>query len=101
MQVSYSPKPHNRVDYYPLPNGYVDVYLHKDERTETDEDGNVVYITEEVYFQVKQEVTKEQIENDFNYFWEDADMKLDKPTAEERLEALESAVLDMILGGTV
>ncbi len=36
MQISQSHKPHNRVDYYPLPNGYVDVFLHKNERTETE-----------------------------------------------------------------
>lgn len=98
MQKSYSPKPHNMVDYYKLPNGYADVFMRKNEQTETDEEGNTLYVADEVYFQIKG-VSKEQIEDNFEYMWQDAQIKSNAPTAEERLEALETAVLDMILGG--
>jgi len=101
MQISYSPKPHNMVDYYPLPNGYADVFMHRNERTETDEDGNTVYAAEEAYLRVSQDITKKHIENNFGHMWNDAENTFTEPTAEERLQALESAMLEMILGGMV
>ena len=99
MHVSYSHKTFNSVDYYPLSNGYADVFLHKNERTEIDEEGNTQYIAEEVYFQVDQSVTKEQIEQNFDYMWGDAESSSIEPTLEERLQALESAMLEIVLGG--
>lgn len=102
MQTSYSPSPHNRVDYYLLPNGYADVFLHRNEIIETDEEGNKQYVAEEMYFQIMQEVTKEKIEENFDYMWEDAATdKRPIPTQEERISALESAVLEIIIGGSV
>ena len=99
MQTSYSPKPHNRVDYYPLANGYADVFLHRNETEEADEDGSLVYKAEEVYFQIEQAVTKEQIEQNFDYMWQDTEHPKATPTADERLEALEQAMLELVLGG--
>lgn len=101
MQLSQSFKPHNQVDYYPLPNGYADVFLHRNEETEKDDDDNTIYIAEEVYFQVAQSVTKEDIEENFDYMWNDAEVITKEPSAEERLEALERAMLDLILGGGI
>lgn len=101
MQISQSYKSHNQVDYYPLPNGYADVFLHRNEIEELDEDGNEIYIAEEVYMQVDQTLTKEKIEENFNYLWEDADTIMTEPTAEERLKVLEEAMLEIILGGAV
>ncbi len=75
MQLSYKDKIHNKVEYFPLPNGYADVFLHRNEKTETTEDGSIQYVAEEVYFQIDESVTKEQIENNFDYMWHDA-----KPT---------------------
>lgn len=99
MQLSYSPKPHNRVDYFPLPNGYADVFLHRNEKMETDEDGNIQYVAEEVYFQIEQTVTKEMIEENFDYMWQDAERVKVEPTLEERVQALETLELERILGG--
>lgn len=99
MQKSYSPRPHNQVDYHKLSNGYADVFMHKNEASEEDEEGNLIYVADEVYFQVTQDVTKEEIEANFKYMWQDAQIKSYAPTAEERLEVLEAALLDMILGG--
>lgn len=99
MQLSYRYKPHNKVDYYPLPNGYADVYLHRNEKIETDDEGNTQYIAEETYFQIEQSVTKEQIESNFDYMWSDAEKVVEEPTLEERLQALETVELERILGG--
>lgn len=99
MQISYKDRPHNKVDYYLLPNGYADVYLHRNEKIETDDEGNVQYVAEEVYFQIEQSVTKEQIESNFNYMWHDAEKVIEEPTLEERLQALEALELERILGG--
>lgn len=83
MQLSYRYKPHNKVDYFPLPNGYADVFLHKNERTEVDGDGNNQYVAEEVHFQIEQSVTKEQIEENFNFMWNDAENIKIEATLEE------------------
>jgi len=99
MQLSHKGAPHNKVDYFPLPNGFADVFLHRNEAEETDEEGNVQYVAEEVYFQIEQSVTKEQIEENFEYMWNDAEKTVSVPTAKERIEALEVAMLEMILGG--
>lgn len=98
MQLSYKDNPHNRVDYFPLSNGYADVFLHKNETTETDEEGNLQYVAEEVYFQVEKSVTKEQIEGNFDYWWNSTTEQVDEPTIEERLELAESTIL-FLLGG--
>lgn len=99
MQISYKDRPHNKVDYYPLLNGYADVFLHKNEKMETDEEGNVQYVAEEIYFQIEQSVTKEYIESNFDYMWNDAEKAIEEPTLEERIRALETIELERILGG--
>ena len=72
MQLSYKDKSHDRVEYFPLPNGYADVFLHKNERIEIDEEGSKQYVAEEVYFQIEQSITKEMIEKNFDFMWNDA-----------------------------
>lgn len=72
MQLSYKDKSHDRVEYFPLPNGYADVFLHKNERIEIDEEGSKQYVAEEVYFQIEQSITKEMIEENFDFMWNDA-----------------------------
>ena len=102
MQLSYKPVPHKKVDYYLLPNGYADVFLHRNEKMETNEEGDVQYVAEEVYFQVDQSITKEQIELNFDYMWADAEKEpIAEPTDKERLQALEQAMLELILGGVI
>lgn len=102
MQLSHKPIPHNKVDYYLLPNGYADVFLHRNEKIEVDEDGNIQYVAEEVYFQIEDSVTKEDIELNFDYMWTDAEKEpIAEPTDKERLQALEQAMLELILGGVI
>ena len=100
MQISYSPKPHNRVDYFPLPNGHADVFLHRNETTETDEDGNTQYVAEEVYFQIEQSVSKKDIEGNFDYMWQDAERDKVEPTKldiiQQKLDQ-QDAVIEEIL----
>lgn len=100
MELSYKASSHKSVDYYPLPNGYADVFLHRNEKIETDEEGNKQFVAEEIYFQVEQSMTKEQIELNFDYMWNDSEkIKVKEPTIEERLQALELMELERILGG--
>lgn len=100
MELSYSNRPYNKVDYFPLSNGLVDVFLHKNERTEEDEEGNTVYVAEEIYFQVGQTITKEYIEENFETYWENkGEIIISTPTLEERIEALEILEIERIFGG--
>lgn len=69
MQISQSNNHYNAVDYYPLPNGKADVFLHRNETAEQDIDGNTVYTVEEVYFRIAQSVTKQDIEANFDMYW--------------------------------
>lgn len=98
MELSYSNRPYNKVDYFPLSNGLVDVFLHKNERTEEDEEGNTVYVAEEIYFQVGQTITKEYIEENFDYMW-DVEKNITEPTLESRLKAAEDVILFLLIGG--
>lgn len=62
-------KPFNAVDYYPLADGYADVFMHRPTEIREDEEGNLVYVAEELYFQIDQSVTKEMIEENFDDMW--------------------------------
>ena len=84
MNLSYKPTPHNRVDYHPLPTGFADVFLHRNEATEMNEEGQMQYVAEEVYFQIDQSVTKEQIEENFEYMWDDAKKPKNRKTNHRR-----------------
>lgn len=100
MQLSYKDKPHSKIECFPLPSGYVDVFLHKNEKTEVDEEGNTVYKAEEVYFQTRSNITKEMIEDDFDSYWENEGERIvNELTATERIETLEDAILFMLMGG--
>lgn len=101
MQLSYRDKSHNKVDYFPLPNGYADVYLHRNELIEINQEGDEQYIAEEVYFQVEQSVTKEQIELNFDFMWNDAEKVIEEPTQEDRLAELENTILFLLMNGGV
>jgi hypothetical protein len=98
--LSYSSKPHNKVDYFPLPNGFADVFLHKNQMTETDEEGNIQYVAEEVYFQIEQSVSKETIEENFDYMWQDAERDKVEPAKldiiQQKLDQ-QDAVIEEIL----
>lgn len=81
----------NPVDYYELPNGFADVYLRKNiAESINEEDEQTVYEADEVYFRISG-VSKEEIEANFDYFWEDAEkVKPPEPTEIEKLR-LETA----------
>ena len=86
MQMTQSHKPFKKINYYPLNNGFVDVYLHKNETQEVDEEGNIYYKSEEVYFKVSETITKELIENDFETYWEHkGEVKVVEQTDEQML----------------
>lgn len=98
MQLSYKDKPHNKVDYYSLPSGLVDVFLHKNEVVELDEDDNKVFIAEETYFQVNKSTTKKDIEENFNLYWENkGGIKPTELSQGERISMLEDTI-NFLLG---
>ena len=98
MQIAQSHKPFNKVNYYPLNNGFVDVYLHKNDTQETDEEGNIIYKSEEVCFQVKESITKKTIEDNFDSYWENEGERVVNELNEvERIEVLEDTI-NFLLG---
>ena len=66
-------------------------------KIETNEEGDVQYVAEEVCFKADQTVTKEQIELSFDYMWADAEKEpATEPTDKERINALEDAMLALM-----
>lgn len=99
MQLSYKDKPHNKVDYFLLPNGNADVFLHKNEAIETDSEGNIQYVAEEIFFQTKE--TKEEIENNFDSYWNSVENMISEPTIEERVQTAENTILFLLMNGGI
>lgn len=98
MEVAQSHKPFKRINYYPLGDGFVDVFLHKNETQEVDEEGNTVYKAEEVYFQTRSNIAKEMIEDDFDSYWEnEGERVVAELNAVERIEMLEDTI-NFLLG---
>lgn len=97
MQLSYKNKPHNRIDYFKLPNGNVDVLLHRNEKMEIDSEGNIQYVAEEIFFQTTK--TKEEIEINFDFYWNSVERVVVEPTLEERLQTAENTILFLLMGG--
>jgi len=97
MKISYKDQPHKKINYYPIRNNTADVFLHKNETVEKDEEGNKIYKAEEVYFNVKREITKENIELNFESFWENEGISKSEHLSEvERIAQLEDAVENII-----
>lgn len=97
MQVSRSSNSHNPVDYFLLPNGKADVFMRKNETTELDEEGNTIYVADEIYFQVDPSITKEYIDTNFELMWNKTENPTVEPTAEERMNMLEETI-NFLLG---
>ena len=98
MEIAQSHKPFERINYYPLGDGLIDVFLHKNEKTEVDEESNTVYKAEEVYFQTRSNITKEMIEENFESYWENEGERIvNELTATERIEMLEDTI-NFLLG---
>lgn len=97
MYLSYNTQPHKLIDYCPLPNGKVDVFLRRNEKMEENKDGETVYVAEEVYFQVDYDISESEVTANFDFYWTQTGVK--KPSDDERLKVLEEAMLEMLLGG--
>ncbi|MEC1778395.1 hypothetical protein [Schinkia azotoformans] len=93
MRISRSSKPQNKVDYFALPNGFADVFMRRNEITETDDEGNVNYVSEEVYFQIDKSVTKQQIEDNFDLMWNDAVNVPVELTTDEKVEEVNKNIV--------
>ena len=84
--------------YFPLNNGYADVFIYKFiEELTNEEDGSVSYVYEMNEFRVKQdEITEEMVKNN-PLKW--IDYKKIEYSDKERIEALEDALNSLILNG--
>ena len=77
-----------RIMYMPLPDGYADVWLRKNIRSETDDDGTVGgWVADEVYLRTS--ISRADVESDFDRFFKT------ERTSAQRLDALETAVSDL------
>lgn len=85
-----------KVSYYLLPNGCVDVFLRKNFDTYENEDGETVHTWDEKIIRVKETVTKEEIEENFEQWWEST--KAEEIDLAKRVKELED-VIDILLGG--
>jgi len=69
---SYNTQKMKSVSYYSLPDGMAEVYLRRQLPIEKDEEGNDVYVYEEVNFKISADITEDTIKNNFNLLFEDA-----------------------------
>lgn len=98
MQLSYKDKPHNKIEYYSLPSGLVDIFLHKNEVVELDEEDNEVFIAEEIYFQVNKSTVRKSIEENFDLYWDNQGVVESVELSQgERISMLEDTI-NFLLG---
>lgn len=84
--LSYSTTLKNEVDYYPLPNGTVDVFLRKRLPDEVDAEGNDVFVYDEV--SVNTTLPKSVVEEYFDLLFDDPWALDENPTPQITLEEM-------------
>ena len=89
--LSYSTTLKNEVDYYPLPNGTVDVFLRKRLPEEVDSEGNETFVYDEV--SINTTLPREIIEEYFDLLFEDPTSLDEKPEKELTVEQMAIALL--------
>ena len=101
--VIYTTLPES-ITYMPLPDGQADVWIRKNIEASTDDDGNNIYIADEVYFRTSLSIT--DITDNFDEIFENGGTSIDDITEEEtaveatvsgsdRLFAVEEAILEI------
>lgn len=98
MKAYYNQEPET-VSYMKLPNGKADVWLRKNIAETTDEEGRPVWEADEVYFRTGQD--QGSIEAAFDeLFANDGEEKNEepenKPSIEERMDAIETAFMEFV-----
>lgn len=98
MKATYNQKP-DTISYMKLPNGKADVWLRKNIAETTDEDGNTTWEADEVYFRTNLDQGSILAEFD-ELFLNGGETGSDeepvgKPTVEDRLDAIEAAILEL------
>ena len=84
--LSYSTTLKNEVDYYPLPNGTVDVFLRKRLPEEVDSEGNETFVYDEV--SINTTLPREIIEEYFDLLFEDPAALDDEPEKQLTMEEM-------------
>ena len=97
---SYNTQKMKSVSYYSLPDGMADVYLRRELPVEKDEEGNDVYVYEEVNFKISTDITEDKIKDNFNLLFEDARaLDVKEVSLEERLHMAEETIMFVLMGG--
>lgn len=97
-KTMFSERP-EAICYMPLPLcGKADIWLRKNIEQTTDDDGNAVWTADEVYFRT--ETTRNEVEKNFDEFFNNFSGNNEKPTLEDRITALEKglAAFKILLG---
>ena len=89
--LSYSTTLKNEVDYYPLPNGTVDVFLRKRLPDEVDGEGNETFVYDEV--SINTTLPREIVEEYFDLLFEDHTSLDEKPEKELTVEQMAIALV--------
>ena len=89
--LSYSTTLKNEVDYHPLPNGTVDVFLRKRLPEEVDSEGNETFVYDEV--SINTTLPREIIEEYFDLLFEDPTSLDEKPEKELTMEQMAIALM--------
>lgn len=98
MKAIYNQKP-DTISYMKLPNGRADVWLRKNIAEITDEEGNAAWEADEVYFRTN--LDKESIMAAFDELFPNGgeigghNEPVCIPTVEDRLDAIEAAILEL------
>ena len=90
--LSYSTTLKNEVDYYPLPNGTVDVFLRKRLPDEVDGEGNETFVYDEV--SINTTLPREIIEEYFELLFDDPSALDPEPTEQITVESMAIALLE-------
>ena len=89
--LSYSTTLKNEVDYYPLPNGTVDVFLRKRLPDEVVSEGNETFVYDEV--SINTTLPREIIDEYFDLLFEDPTSLDEKPEKEFTTEQMAIALM--------
>lgn len=95
-----------------LPEGGTDVWLRQNvshvqlpqEGTEENQAGGEKWTADEAYMRTQEAVTAEEIQADFAAWWEAAaaaGQEEEKPSIEDRVTAVEAAMVEILMGGEV
>lgn len=94
MEKAYYTEKPNKITYMPLPNGFADVWLRENIRTASDSEGNDGWECDEVYLRTV--LSEKEVAQKFDELFEKGSHVPVAVGLEERVDALESAVTELV-----